>query len=91
MGPWFLTQITLAHHILFPKAKLVSQDAQGFIMVLDDGLYHSGYLAVMVESAIQKTENTEGIRVCFLLHHITNLFSSSQKYIFIDIFCRSAT
>lgn len=42
MGPWFLTQITLAHHILFPKAKLVSQDAQGFIMVLDDGLYHSG-------------------------------------------------
>lgn len=69
MGPWFLTQITLAHHILFPKAKLVSQDAQGFIMVLDDGLYHSGYLAVMVESAIQKTENTEGIRLFSAASH----------------------
>lgn len=73
MGPWFLTQITLAHHILFPKAKLVSQDAQGFIMVLDDGLYHSGYLAVMVESAIQKTENTEGI----------SLFSAASHHKFI--------
>lgn len=29
--------------------------------------------------------------VCFLLHHITNLFRSSQKYIFIDIFYLSAT
>lgn len=27
----------------------------------------------------------------FLLHHVTNLFRSSQKYIFIDIFYLSAT